>query len=93
MEQSGLDIRSAFWAKMLGSDYLSERDDQLTHVFLSTTEADVVVGDEQLSNHMRLCKGCPQSAVCVSIETLVLRQPEHGPISLILCPSVQISAT
>lgn len=71
--------------------YLSEGDDQLTHVFLATVEADVVVGDEQLSNYVHLCKGHPQSAVCVSIQTLVLRQPEHGAIPLVLRPCVQIS--
>lgn len=73
--------------------YLSEGDDQLTNIFFSAIKTDVVVGDEQLSNHMHLCKGCPQCAASVSIKTLVLRQPEHGPISLVLCTCVQISVT
>ena len=72
--------------------YLSEWDDELTQVLLSAVEADVVVGDEQLSDHVHLSKRRPQRAVCVSIQALVLRQPEHCPVPLILCPGVKISA-
>lgn len=72
--------------------YLSEGDDQLTQVLFSAVETDVVVGDEQLSNHVHLCERRPERAVCVPVQTLVLCQPEHQPVPLILCPRVQVSA-
>lgn len=80
-------------SQVLHRVYLSKGDDQLTHIFFSTIKTDVVVGDEQLSDHMHLCKRCPQSAARMSIKALVLRQPEHGPISLVLSTCVQISVT
>lgn len=71
---------------------LSERDDQLTQVFLSAVEADVVVGDEQLSDHVHLSERRPQCAVRVSVQTLVLHQTEHRPVPFVLCPGVQVPA-
>lgn len=72
--------------------HLSERDDELTQVFLSAVEADVVVGDEKLSHHVHLSERRPQRAVRVSVQTLVLRQTKHHAITLVLRPGVQIPA-
>lgn len=47
--------------------YLSEWDDELTQVFLSTVKTDVVVGDEQLSDHVHLSEWCPKCTVRVSV--------------------------
>lgn len=47
--------------------YLSEWDDELTQVFFSAIKTDVVVGDEQLSDHVHLSERRPQRAVRVSV--------------------------
>lgn len=72
--------------------YLSEGDDQLTQVLFSAVETDVVVGDVQLSNHVHLCERRPERAIGVAVQPLVLRQSEHQPVTLILCPRIQVSA-
>lgn len=86
-------LRSKAWRG--GSDlasYLSEWDDELTQVFFSAVKTDVVIGDEQLSNHVHLSERRPQRAVRVSVQTLVLGQPEHRPVPFILRPRIQIPA-
>lgn len=75
---------------MTESVHLSQWDDELTQVFFSAVEADVVIRDEQLPDHMHLSERRPQCTVGVSVQTLVLRQPEHGPVTLVLRPGVQI---
>lgn len=70
--------------------YLSEGDDELTQILLSAVEADVVVGDEQLADHVHLGERRPQRTVRVSVQTLVLRQPKHRPVSLVLRPRIKV---
>lgn len=72
------------------STHLSKGYDELTEVFLAAGEADVVVGDKQLANNVHLGEGCPQGAVCVAVQTLVLCQAEQRPVALILGPRIQV---
>lgn len=69
---------------------LSQRDYELTQVLLLAAEADVVVGDIQLSHHVHLGKGRPQCAIRVSVQPLVLGQPKGRAVALVLRPGVQV---
>lgn len=70
--------------------HLSERDDQTAAGLLFTGEADVISGDEHLSEDVHLVEGGPQRAARVTVQFLVFRQAEKGPVSLAFRPGVQI---
>ena len=70
--------------------HLSEGYDEIAEVFLPAGEADVVVGDEELTGDVHLGEGGPQSAVRVSVQPLLLGQTEQGAVPLVLGPGVQV---
>lgn len=46
-------------------------------------KADVIVGNKHLTRNVHLVEWCPQRAVCVSIQALILGQPESGTVAFI----------
>lgn len=54
-------------------------------------KADVVVGNKHLARNMHLVERCPQGTVCMSIQALILGQPESGTVALIFGSSIQVS--
>lgn len=73
--------------------YLSQWNDKLTQIFLSTGKADVVVRNKHLTNDMHLSERRPERTVGVSIQTLVLCEPEQRSVPFILCTCIQVPDT
>jgi len=54
-------------------------------------KADVIVGNKHLTRNVHLVEWCPQRAVCVSIQALILGQPESGTVAFIFGSSIKVS--
>lgn len=71
--------------------HLSQGYDEVAGILLLAGEADVVAGDEHLARDVQLAEGRPQGAARVAVQALGPRQPECGPVELILGPCIQVS--
>lgn len=71
--------------------YLPQGYDKVAGIFLFAGKADVVARDEHLARDVQLVEWCPQGAACVAIQALIPREPECGPVALILGSGVQVS--
>lgn len=72
--------------------YLPQWNDQVAGIFFLASEADVVARDEEHPWHVQLVEGRPQCAARVAVQPLIQRQPECGPVTLVLGTRIQVSA-
>lgn len=70
--------------------HLTQGDDEATRRLFLAGEADVVGGNEHLSQDVHLVKGGPQGAVRVSVQFLIFGQTEKRAVSLALGSRIQI---
>lgn len=71
--------------------HLPQGYDEVAGVLLLAGEADVVAGDEHLAWDVKLVEWSPQGAARVAVQALIPRQPERGPVALVLGSGIQVS--
>lgn len=69
---------------------LSEWDNQTASGFLFTSEADIIGGDEHLSEDVHLVEGSPQGTIGVTVQLLIFGKAEKRPVSFAFSPGIQI---
>lgn len=71
---------------------LPQRDDEAAQRLFFTGEADVVGGNEHLSQDVHLVEGGPQGAVRVPVQFFIFGQSEERPVTLALGSGIQVPA-